>query len=112
MAKATGICRVCGKEYEYCHTFAKASDNVYRWQEIACSPECGNIYFARVLRSRGINPEDEGIFVKDEDTAENKPEATLSDDKESELVELFDYGDDDFEDEDDEYDMFDEEDNE
>ncbi len=111
MAKAIGICRVCGKEYEYCHTFAKTSDNVYRWQEIACSPECGNIYFARVLRSRGINPEDEGIFVKDEDTAENKSEFTLSDDKESESVKLFDY-DDDFEDEDDEYDMFDEEDDE
>ena len=44
-------CRVCGKEYEACHTLRPAS-NIFRWQAVACSPECGEIFLARILASR------------------------------------------------------------
>lgn len=50
MAKAIRICKVCGKEYEYCKTFAPA--NKFRWQDVACSPECGSKYFAEVEAAR------------------------------------------------------------
>lgn len=54
MAKATKICKVCGKEYEYCHT-ARKTAGVFRWQDVACSPEHGSIYLAKVLESRSQN---------------------------------------------------------
>ena len=46
-------CRVCGKEYEACRS---ASTGAFRWQEVACSPECGEIYFRRVNEARGLLP--------------------------------------------------------
>ena len=105
MAKAIKTCRVCGKDYEYCHSFGNADDNIYRWQDVACSPECGNIYFARVLRSRGIKPEDESLFVndnRDDDTSNiNKISNTFEDDFKDEDVD-FEEDDDLFEDDGDE----------
>lgn len=50
MATATRKCKVCGKDYEYCHS-AKRSE-VFRWQDVACSPEHGSIYFAKIEASR------------------------------------------------------------
>lgn len=50
MPKGTRICRVCGKEYEYCKTFL--TDNLFRYQDVACSPECGAVYFAEIEASR------------------------------------------------------------
>lgn len=50
MATAIKICRVCGKEYEACHTQRPVT--VFRWQEVACSPECGSIYLAQIEESR------------------------------------------------------------
>lgn len=44
-------CRVCGKEYEPCRT-ANRRPNVFHWQEVACSPECGAIYLQRITESR------------------------------------------------------------
>ena len=52
MATAMKKCRVCGKEYPACRS-ARRGDGVFRWKEVACSPECGAIYLARVLESRG-----------------------------------------------------------
>ena len=52
MAKGTRICRICGKEYEYCHS-VKIWDGVNRWQDIACCPEHGAQYFAEVLGNSG-----------------------------------------------------------
>ena len=54
MAKATRICKVCGKEYEYCKTWL--SENKFRWQDVACSPECGAKYFALIEASRKEKP--------------------------------------------------------
>ena len=58
MATATRICKVCGTEYEYCHT-ARRSAGVFRWQDVACSPEHGKIYLARIIKSRSQNQSDE-----------------------------------------------------
>ena len=52
MAKGIKICRVCGKEYEVCHTQRPNLNNEFRWQEVACSPECGQIYLQRIIDSR------------------------------------------------------------
>lgn len=51
MATATKICKVCGEPYEYCHTFRRV-EGVFRWQDVACSPEHGSIYLAEVRASR------------------------------------------------------------
>lgn len=53
MATAKKICRVCGKEYEACHTL-RQNAGVFRWQEVACSPECGTKYLAQIRASRGL----------------------------------------------------------
>lgn len=54
MAKYMKTCRVCGKKYEVCRSFRHNVDSVFRWQEVACSPECGAIYLSRVNKARGI----------------------------------------------------------
>lgn len=51
MAADTRICKVCGVEYPYCRTFRPAG--IFRWQDVACCPEHGSIYFAEVAASRG-----------------------------------------------------------
>lgn len=48
-------CRVCGKEYEACYTL-KRVEGVFRWQEVACSPECGSTYLAQIIASRAVKP--------------------------------------------------------
>lgn len=53
MATAIKKCRVCGKPYETCHTTKRVA-GVFRWQEVACSPECGSIYLAKIEASRGV----------------------------------------------------------
>lgn len=51
MATATLECRVCGKEYEACRN-AKRVDGVFRWQDVACSPEHGATYLDLIRKSR------------------------------------------------------------
>lgn len=53
MVSAIKVCRVCGKEYESCRS-ANRNAGVFRWQEVACSPECGAIYLDRINKSRNI----------------------------------------------------------
>lgn len=55
MGKATKICRVCGKAYEACHT-EKKDPSIFRWQDVACSPECGTEYLRRVTEARNPQP--------------------------------------------------------
>ena len=50
-------CRVCGKDYEPCHS-TKLQPGVFRWREVACSPECGTIYLRRINESRGLVPKE------------------------------------------------------
>lgn len=51
MATAILKCRVCGKEYEACRN-AKRIDGVFRWQDVACSPEHGATYLDLIRKSR------------------------------------------------------------
>lgn len=51
MASATKICRICGKEYEACRS-TNRNAGVFRWQEVACSPECGTAYLEKINESR------------------------------------------------------------
>lgn len=82
MAKATRICRVCGKEYEYCHTIRKI-DDIFRYQDVACSPECGAIYFAKIDESRGVKPIDDAkkIVGKNKAKAISKPAKEVAKDE-------------------------------
>lgn len=74
MAKGTRVCRVCGKEYEYCHS-VKTWDGVNRWQDIACCPEHGAQYFAEVLGGSGAraNVEYQSLVSSKDATDTTKP---------------------------------------
>lgn len=51
MGTAMKQCRVCGKEYEACRS-ANRTAGVFRWQEVACSEECGAEYLRQINESR------------------------------------------------------------
>ena len=53
MASVIKVCRICGKEYEACRS-ANRSAGVFRWQEVACSPECGTAYLDKINESRKL----------------------------------------------------------
>lgn len=50
MVKGTRICKICGKEYPYCKTERRAE--IFRYQDVACCPEHGTQYFAKVEAAR------------------------------------------------------------
>jgi hypothetical protein len=56
MATTIKKCKVCGQDYEYCHTLRPG---VVRWQDVACCPEHARIYFAQVETAR--NPISEAV---------------------------------------------------
>ena len=83
MAAAMKKCKVCGCEYEYCHTVRRIAGG-FRWQDVACSPEHGSIYFARIKASR------EGLVAaNDADVVAEKPDYIfgLIDDEDDALFE-------------------------
>lgn len=53
MAKGKKVCKVCGQEYEACHTLRPNLNSEFRWQDVACCPEHGQEYLRRVLSARG-----------------------------------------------------------
>lgn len=55
MAKGIRICKVCGREYEYCHT-ARKTPGIFRWQDVACCQDHGSIYLSRIIASRSGSP--------------------------------------------------------
>ena len=65
MATGTRVCRVCGKEYKYCKTNRR--EGIFRWQDVACSPEHGAIYFARIEASRAMPAKNEVVITDDFD---------------------------------------------
>ena len=78
-------CKVCGKEYEYCHTLR--SNTIFRWQDVACCIEHGNEYFAQIAVSRGgsfaaLNAEPK---ISDSPKADLKVAENISDDIEAEI---------------------------
>lgn len=48
--KDTRICKICGKEYKACRPVY--TNDIYRWQDVACCQEHGLEYFALVEESR------------------------------------------------------------
>lgn len=72
--KAEKVCRVCGKKYEACST--KAVKNTFRWQEVACSPECGAEYLNAIRISRGEAPQQSlpQMYNEDYNGFEGEPE--------------------------------------
>ena len=80
MASANKICRVCGKEYEACHSQNK-NTNTFRWQDVSCSAECGAIYLDRVNKARGINlPKKKSKYKKPELIVEQVIETNVEED--------------------------------
>ena len=53
MALAKRKCRVCGEPYEACRS-TKRNPDVFVWQEVACSLNCGSIYLEQIYASRNI----------------------------------------------------------
>jgi len=70
VATAIKVCRVCGKEYEACHTLKRIA-GVFRWQEVACSPECGSIYLAKIEASRAVTPTEKNEAVNNAEVVED-----------------------------------------
>lgn len=99
MPKGTKICKVCGVEYPYCKTENRG--NRFRYQDVACCPEHGSIYFAKILESRKETPKENVSSIADKnDVITNFSD--LIDDEEDELFEEY-FEDDDDEDDDDEF---------
>ena len=67
-------CRVCGKDYEACHTIRPTSE-YFRWQDVACSPECGAKYLADIMASRAV-PKKEAVAEPVTDGAEESEAVT------------------------------------
>lgn len=93
MANSTRICKVCGKEYPYCKT--EFTGNIFRWQDVACSPEHASIYFAQIEEAR-----------------KKKSSTVVDSDPKHDVIDYYDddedFDDEDLDDEEDEYDEDDE----
>lgn len=66
MAIGIKVCKVCGKEYESCHTLRPNLNNEFRWQDVACCPEHGAEYLRQIMESRGQIQPDKKEAVRDE----------------------------------------------
>lgn len=87
MERSRLVCKNCGKLYNACRSLSAVSDT-FRWQNVACSPECGSKYFAKVLAARARSANDLEAFalyeleyqdeyddeIFDEDTEEEEDE--------------------------------------
>ena len=52
------VCKICGKEYDGCHTQRPYANGEFRWQDVACCPEHGQEYLRQIMISRGqLQPE-------------------------------------------------------
>ena len=80
MATGTKICKVCGEEYEYCHT-ARRITGIFRWQDVACCPKHGAEYLAKIRESRE-NADSENEYAESE-TATEASSVNLVDENEA-----------------------------
>lgn len=48
-----------------CHTQRPNLNNEFRWQEVACSPACGQIYLQRILESRSAKVATQEVHSED-----------------------------------------------
>jgi hypothetical protein len=80
MAKGKKICKICGCEYEACHTQRPYSNGEFRWQDVACCPEHGQEYLRKVLIARGELREDPAVQPEkkaEEPVKQPEPEQTV-----------------------------------
>lgn len=75
MATATKICKICGKEYEYCKTI-KSDPNQFRWQDVACSPKHGQEYLKKIIESRSMDTKETHKPVKGKVSKESTKNTT------------------------------------
>lgn len=81
MATATRKCKVCGCEYEYCHTNRRVA-GVFRWQDVACCAEHGSIYFAQIMESRSkANASTDTVDAESEQSTSTIYESNEDDDE-------------------------------
>lgn len=80
MAGATKICKVCGKEYEYCRTYLPTA---FRWQDVACCREHAMEYFAKIEEARSAE-EVSNEPVNEEDVVIDYEDALLDDEDDEE----------------------------
>lgn len=71
-----------------CRTQRPNLNNEFRWQEVACSPECGQVYLRAILESRNEDvselskvSEEASRPVGNNQSSNKKSKAKLSDDK-------------------------------
>lgn len=65
MPEQTKVCRVCGKTYKACLT---RNTGAFRYQEVACSSECGAKYLAAVQAARAPKEANDTEIQKDNKT--------------------------------------------
>lgn len=79
-------CRVCGKDYTVCKNAVRNPNNkTFRWQEVACSPECGSEYFRQIEQSRNTQA---SVKVKAEEN--HIVDSYIEEDVDEEVESLFD----------------------
>ena len=83
MASTTKECRVCGKEYEACRSTNRKTD-IFRWQDVACSPECGEKYFAMITESRNVEMTKRKMAAIDSDLFDEDVEEDVDEEIEEE----------------------------
>lgn len=93
----TRKCKICGKEYEYCHSNRKQGD-IFHYQDVACCFEHGREYFALVMKARMSSAESESV--------EDVEDVVYDDEQEDDSLEYIEDEDDDNEDDEDEDDEY------
>lgn len=78
MARVLKKCKVCGKEYEYCHTLLPG---VFRWQDVACCHEHALTYFAQCEAARNESSTEEQRVEDASEAQTETVEAGQSSDK-------------------------------
>ena len=66
------VCKTCGKLYKACRT---PNPGVFRWRDMACSPECASQYLQRVEAARAKADVVEVVAIERDTVVEN--DATL-----------------------------------
>lgn len=62
-------CKVCGTEYIACRT--PNLTGVFRWRDVACSVECGQVWLERIERSRS-KPAQEPVVEPVQETVQEE----------------------------------------
>ena len=80
MGKVKKNCVICGKEYKTC--FPYGATDPFRWQDVACCPEHGSMYFESVFGSYYTDAlkKDDEIPTDNNDEADEKQNDELLDD--------------------------------